>query len=109
MLFRSKKRVLLVSLQAGGAGISLHDVNGIAPRHAIISPSYSAIDLVQAVGRIWRAGSKSKATQRIVYAAGTIEEEIAASVTAKIANIENINDGDLLPDCLAKFTKAKQD
>ena len=101
-----KKRVLLVSLQAGGAGISLHDVNGIAPRHAIISPSYSAIDLVQAVGRIWRAGSKSKATQRIVYAAGTIEEEIAASVTSKIANIESINDGDLLPDCLAKFTKA---
>lgn len=100
-----KTQVCLVSLQAGGAGISLHDVNGVAPRQSLISPSYSAIDLVQCVGRIWRAGSHSKATQRIVYAAGTIEEEIAASVTAKIANIEQLNDGDLLPDCLAKFTR----
>ena len=100
-------KVILVSLQAGGAGISLHDVNGIAPRQSLVSPSYSAIDLVQSLGRIWRAGSQSKATQRIVYAAGTIEEEIAASVTSKIANIENINDGDLLPDALAHYTKPK--
>ncbi len=97
-------KVILVSLMAGGAGISLHDDRGIAPRQSLISPSYSAIDLVQAIGRIWRAGSHSKATQRIIYAAGTIEEEIAASVTAKIQNVETINDGDVLPDCLARFT-----
>lgn len=97
-------KVILVSLMAGGAGISLHDDKGIAPRQSLISPSYSAIDLVQAIGRIWRAGSHSKATQRVIYAAGTIEEEIAASVTAKIQNIESINDGDVLPDCLARFT-----
>lgn len=99
-----RSKVILVSLQAGGAGISLHDVNGIAPRQSLISPSYSAVDLVQAIGRIWRAGSHSKATQRIVYAAGTIEEEIAGSITAKIANIETLNDGDLRADSLNKFT-----
>lgn len=99
-----KEKVVLVSLMAGGAGISLHDVNGIAPRQSIISPSYSAIDLVQAIGRCWRAGSHSKATQRIIYASGTIEEEIAASVTSKIEHIETLNDGDMLPDCLAHFT-----
>lgn len=99
-----KHKVVLVSLMAGGAGISLHDEHGIAPRQSLISPSYSAIDLVQGIGRIWRAGSKSKATQRIIYAAGTIEEEIAASVTSKIEHIETLNDGDLLADCLAHFT-----
>lgn len=99
-----RSKVILVSLMAGGAGISLHDDRGIAPRQSLISPSYSAIDLVQAIGRIWRAGSHSKATQRVIYAAGTIEEEIAASVTAKIQNIETLNDGDVLPDCLARFT-----
>lgn len=99
-----KHKVVLVSLMAGGAGISLHDEQGIAPRQSLISPSYSAIDLVQGIGRIWRAGSKSKATQRIIYAAGTIEEEIAASVTSKIEHIETLNDGDLLADCLAHFT-----
>ncbi len=101
-------KVILVSLMAGGAGISLHDEKGIAPRQSLISPSYSAIDLVQAVGRIWRAGSHSKATQRIIYAAGTIEEEIAASVTAKIAQIETLNDGDVFPDCLARFTGVEE-
>jgi len=101
-------KVILVSLMAGGAGISLHDDKGIAPRQSLISPSYSAIDLVQAIGRIWRAGSHSKATQRIIYAAGTIEEEIAASVTAKIQNIETLNDGDVLPDCLARFTGVEE-
>jgi hypothetical protein len=99
-----KNKVILVSLSAGGAGISLHDDRGIAPRQSLISPSYSAIDLVQAVGRIWRAGSKSKATQRIIYASKTIEEEIAASITAKINNIETLNDGDIKSNTLSKFT-----
>lgn len=97
--------VILISLMAGGAGISCHHINPTAkPRQSIISPSYSCIDLVQAIGRIWRAGSLSKATQRIIYASSTIEEEIAASVTAKIKNVETLNDGDLMPDCLAHFT-----
>lgn len=99
-----RQKIILVSLSAGGAGISLHDDRGNGPRSSLISPSYSAIDIVQAVGRIWRAGSHSAAVQRIIYAAGTIEEEIAASITAKIANIETLNDGDMRPDCLARFT-----
>lgn len=98
-----KSKVILVSLQAGGAGISLHDDRGIAPRQSIISPSYSIIDLIQALGRIWRAGSHSKASQRILFASGTIEEEIAASIQAKCENIERLNEGDLTPQSLAQY------
>lgn len=96
-----KDKVILVSLAAGGAGISLHDDRGIAPRQSLISPSYSIIDLVQAAGRIWRAGG-TKATQRIIFAAGTIEEEIAANLQAKSRGLETLCDGDLMPDSMAK-------
>ena len=37
------KRIMLVNLAAGNAGIGLHDLNGKYPRVSIISPSYSAI------------------------------------------------------------------
>lgn len=98
-----RTRIVLVSLQAGGAGISLHDqFNGNFPRSAFISPSYSAIDLKQALGRAHRAGAKTKSFQRIVFAAGTIEEEICASMRIKLANIETINDGALQPAGLAE-------
>ena len=51
--------------QAGGTGLSLHDVNGEHPRVSLISPSFSAIDLKQALGRIHRAGAKSPAVQKL--------------------------------------------
>lgn len=92
-----KKRVCIVSLQAGGAGLSLHDLNGNHPRQAIISPSYNAVDLKQALGRVHRAGAKTKSFQSIIFAAGTIEEEICANVREKLTNIDTMNDGHLAP------------
>ena len=97
-----REKVILVSLQAGGAGINLHDERGLAARQSLISPSYSIIDLVQAVGRIWRAGG-TKATQRIIFAAGTIEEEIAVNLESKCSNLERLNDGDLMSDSMARI------
>lgn len=90
-----KERVIICNIQAGGVGISLHDINGNYPRVSLISPSWSAQNMLQALGRIWRAGSKSKAIQKIVFAAETIEEGICNVVRKKIANIHTINDGDL--------------
>lgn len=97
-----KKRVCIVSLQAGGAGLSLHDLNGNHPRMALISPSYSAVDLKQALGRCHRAGAKTKSFQRIIFAASTIEEEVCASIREKLMNIETINDGHLAPPSILK-------
>jgi hypothetical protein len=101
-----RSRVILVSLQAGGAGLSLHDLNGDYPRVALISPSYSAIDLKQALGRVHRAGAKTKSMQRILFAAGTVEDEICTSMRVKLANIETLNDGDLTPGGIAEKIKA---
>lgn len=95
-----RERLIVVNIQSGGAGLSLHDLNGFYPRVAIICPTWSAQDLKQATGRIHRAGGKSKAMQRIFYAAGTIEDKVCERVRVKIANINALNDGDLKPDNL---------
>jgi superfamily II DNA or RNA helicase len=89
-----KARVIVANIQAGGVGISLHDLNGNHPRLALVSPTWSAVDLRQTLGRVHRAGGKTKSLQRLVYAAGTVEERVAAVVEAKLARLDNLNDGD---------------
>jgi len=91
----NKKRVMIANLAAGNAGISLHDLEGNHPRASIISPSFSAINLVQALGRIHRAEGKSECIQKIMFAADTIEERACSRCQSKIDNIDNLNDGDL--------------
>jgi len=88
-------RVCLVMIPAGAASISLHDLNGNYPRHTLINPSYSAINLLQALGRIHRAEGKTKCIQKVMFAAGTIEEDACKRVQSKLNNLECLNDGDL--------------
>lgn len=90
------KRVIVCNMAAGGVGISLHDIHGDHERVSIISPSYSAIQFVQALGRIHRAQGKTPCSQYIVYCAGTIEEEIAVKVGEKLGNLDALNDGDMM-------------
>lgn len=90
-----KERVILVNIQAGGAGLSLHDLNGKHPRMALISPSYSAVLMRQATGRVWRDSAKSKSIQKIVFVAKTVEEKVCESVRKKLENMDLLNDGDL--------------
>jgi superfamily II DNA or RNA helicase len=89
------KRIMIANLAAGNAGVSLHDLNGNFPRGSIISPSYSAINLLQALGRIHRAEGKTKCIQKVMFAAGTIEEDACKRVQSKLNNLECLNDGDL--------------
>jgi len=90
-----KKRVMVINIAAGGTGVSLHDLNGKFPRASIISPNWSAYNMRQALGRIWRLEGKTKSYQRIVYAAKCIEENICHRVQAKLQCLDTLNDGDL--------------
>jgi superfamily II DNA or RNA helicase len=89
------KRIMIANLAAGNAGVSLHDLNGKFPRGSIISPSYSAINLLQALGRIHRAEGKTKCIQKIMFADKTIEVDACKRVQCKLNNLEALNDGDL--------------
>lgn len=88
-------RIILVNISAGGAGLSLHDLTGQHPRLALISPSYSAINMRQSTGRVWRDSAKTKSLQKIVFVANTIEERVCQMVNQKLSNLDLLNDGDL--------------
>lgn len=91
----NQARVICCILSAGGLGVSLHDTTGDAPRTALISPGYDAKELLQALGRIDRAGAKTDSTQRILFAANSLEESVEASVRGKLKNLENLHAADL--------------
>ena len=89
------RRVIICNIAAGGTGVSLHDEQGTHPRTALISPSFNAKELLQVMGRVHRAGGKSTSLQRILFAAGTIEEKIEESIRKKLKNLEIFNQGGL--------------
>jgi superfamily II DNA or RNA helicase len=92
---KNKINLLICIMTVGGQSISLHDIKGGHPRVSIISPSFSSIDLLQALGRIHRAGAKSKALQRIIFCANTCEEMICKKLNEKLIFDKKINDSDM--------------
>ena len=90
----NKATIMLAMIQAGGVGISLHDVKKERPRASLLTPGFNASETVQALGRIWRAGG-TPTTQQFILASGTIEERVHERVSAKLSCIERLNDGDL--------------
>ncbi len=99
-LFQSDiKRIFLVTIQSGAASISLHDLNGNYPRHTLINPSYSAINILQALGRCFRANGKTPVIQRFFFANGVgVEEKMRKRVNLRLTNLDSLNDGDLSID-----------
>ena len=94
---KNETRICLCMTQAGGTGLSLHDETGEFPRVSLISPSFSAIDLRQALGRVHRATGKSPSIQKIVFANDTVEMGVCKAVRSKLNNIDLINDDEMNP------------
>jgi SNF2 family DNA or RNA helicase len=88
-------RCIVCMIQVGGTAIDLEDTSGCHPRVSIISPSYSSIELIQALGRAHRSSSKSPCIQIILFCAGTYEENVANILKKKRDFILNITDDDL--------------
>jgi superfamily II DNA or RNA helicase len=89
-----KSRIIICNISSGNCGISLHDTLGQFPRVSIISPTWSAQDLVQVLGRIHRAMGKTDCEQLIIFCKGTIEESVGNVIKQKIDNIRMFNDGE---------------
>jgi superfamily II DNA or RNA helicase len=92
----NQNHVILCMIQAGGVAISLHDERKARPRVSLVTPSFNATEVVQALGRIRRTGG-TKAIQRFILVAGTVEERVHKAIQRKLGNIEALNDGDLTP------------
>lgn len=90
-----RKRIILANQAAGGVAIDLHDLNGVYPRTSILSPTFSAIQLLQALGRIHRMEGKTPAYQVLMFARDTIEEKAMHKTQGKLDRLDLLNDGDL--------------
>lgn len=91
----NKSRFILVNIRAGGAGLSLHDALTQKPRTALISPPYSAVDLRQVLGRTHRLGG-GHSTQKLLFAAGTVEEDVMRRVQNRLDNLDALLDADVV-------------
>ena len=86
-------RIIICNIKAGSEGLSLHDTKGNYPRVSLICPTWSAQELLQALGRIHRATGKSDCIQEIIYCKNTVEENMSVVIQNKINNIKLFNDG----------------
>jgi superfamily II DNA or RNA helicase len=89
-----RKRVLIVNL-ACAESIGLHDLNGNFPRATLINPSFSAIKVLQAMGRCHRQGGLSKTIQFFIFADRSYENHICNRLSGRLDNLDLLNNGDL--------------
>lgn len=87
-------RVVICMMQVGGQSINLDDTHGNYPRVSLISPSFSSIDLIQALGRIDRAGTKSAILQKIILCNDTYENLIVDKIKAKLKFNQKLGEND---------------
>jgi len=84
--------VLVCNIGAGGTGVNLHHTEtAVRPRESLISPCYNAKVMDQVFGRIDRAGAKSDPINRVLVAAGTVEEKVLEAVQIKIDNMTRLH------------------
>jgi hypothetical protein len=84
-----------VMAAAGGAALSLQDVLGTRPRTSLILPGWDAKAIKQCLGRIRRCGG-GHATQKFLFAAGTVQERVAARMQLKLQNLDAFNFAEIL-------------
>lgn len=106
----------MFTFKAGGVGLSLHhtdeftkekcrrkkngwvekeDIAKIPTRQrfCLLAPTFSAIELVQGLGRCPRLTSLSDTPQTVVFYRGTIEERVAAIVSIKLRCLRKVTRG----------------
>lgn len=94
----NQSKIICSTIDSGGASIDLHDLEGGHPRLSLVCPTWRAVSFRQALGRIHRAGAKSKSVQKFVFLGEGIEERVATVVRSKLNAIDTINDRDLTAD-----------
>lgn len=91
-----RARVLLATIESGGTGINLDDRVGNAPRDMVIVTSpFSAVETIQAVGRIWRKTTKSYPRVTFLFADEDIDVWNAGIAARKMKMLGAIVSGDV--------------
>lgn len=79
-------RVVMATIESGGTGINLDDRVGDAPRTALImTPPWSAVLTVQAMGRVWRLTTKSHPRVTVVVTDSESDRHLIEKIQDKLA------------------------
>lgn len=93
--FQSNRIHVIIGMAAAcSVALSLHDERHERPRVSLISPGYSASELSQGLGRVRRVGGTT-AVQKIIIAAGSVEERVGRTIERKMNNLSALTDSDL--------------
>ncbi|MBU3741517.1 MAG: hypothetical protein FGM24_04435 [Candidatus Kapabacteria bacterium] len=80
-----RKRILIATPEAGGTGISLDDTVGNAPRSIIIMTSpFSSVEVVQILGRINRAKTKSRQRAFFLWVDVPVDRRLRDIIASKL-------------------------
>lgn len=93
--------VIVGMAQACSVAVSLHDVRHERMRVSLISPGYNSAEFLQGLGRIRRVGG-TLATQKIIIAAGTVEEKVGKTIERKVCSIDALNGTEITDDDLRR-------
>lgn len=86
-----KSRVCIFSFKAGGVGLSLHqELPHYRQRETVAAPTYSPIEIVQALGRAARLTSCSDTVQNILAYAGTVELHMIKRASAGLRSLKKM-------------------
>lgn len=61
-----------------------------SPRAGLSAPTWSAIEVIQSIGRPHRLTSQSDTHQRFIYFRGTVEQEVAAIAAPKLESLATL-------------------
>lgn len=86
-------RIVVATVGSGGESINLHDQRGEFPRISLISPPWSVVVYEQCLGRAYRAAAKTDTIQKLIIAADTIEERVAAVLEKKRKELTMLHEG----------------
>ena len=92
---RNEIHIMVGMSAACSVALSLHDERKERPRVSLISPGYSASEFAQSLGRVRRVGGTT-AVQKIIIAAGSVEERVGKAIERKMDNLAALTDRDLL-------------
>lgn len=90
-----KHKVLITTPGSGGTGLSMDDVKGDAPRVAVImTPPFSAVDMIQLPGRVHRLTTKSKSEVKLLSTDTAVEQWNKDIIANKLATLGAVVKGD---------------
>lgn len=88
-------RVIVGTITSGGTGVNLDDTTGRNPREmVVITPPLSFINVMQGIGRIVRANTKSRSTAHFIFTDAPVDAWLSQLLATKFSTLNATVEGE---------------